>query len=230
MPEIKQKDENLNIKETNKAKNDEKNIKANDDKIMPNDNDQKENESKDDEIFNFDNLRLSQDFFELAGVKKAIVTIPVRKPNRHEFIRVRPGKKWRYDAAVLELKEEREIYLLDLPLFSEFSNDLTPKIFFTTINRQNVLTLWPIRLPGEDGRLDQWNQSALRAAKMAETHWIRLASNMSLGAYEIFTAQMDLPDPEWPEVSFQEILDIAFKGKIIDSDDHPVIQRLRGCV
>ena len=56
MPEIKQKDENLNIKETNKAKNDEKNIRANDDKIMPNDNDQKENESKDDEAFDFDNL------------------------------------------------------------------------------------------------------------------------------------------------------------------------------
>jgi hypothetical protein len=41
---------------------------------------------------------------------------------------------------------------------------------------------------------------------------------------------MDLPDPEWPEVSFQEILKIAFKDKIIQSIDHPVIQRLRGCV
>jgi hypothetical protein len=193
-------------------------------------NNKKEDLNSEDELFDFDKLRLSQNYSELAEVKKAIITIQVRKPNRQEFIRVHPGEEWRFETAVLELKEEREIYLLDLPLWSEFSNDITPKILFTTITRQNVLALWPVRLPSEDGRLDQWSQSALLAAEIAETRWIRVASNMSLGAYEVFTAQMDLPDPEWPEVSFQEILKIAFKDKIIQSIDHPVIQRLRGCV
>ena len=94
MSEKKQKDENLNGKGPSKAKNDEKNNKANDD-----------------EIFDFENLRLTQNFSELAGVKKAIITIQVRKPNRQEFIRVRPGEDWRFQTAVLELKEEREIYL-----------------------------------------------------------------------------------------------------------------------
>jgi hypothetical protein len=193
-------------------------------------NNKKEDLNSEDELFDFDKLRLSQNYSELAEVKKAIITIQVRKPNRQEFIRVHPGEEWRFETAVLELKEEREIYLLNLPLWSEFSNDITPKILFTTITRQNVLALWPVRLPSEDGRLDQWSQSALLAAEIAETRWIRVASNMSLGAYEVFTAQMDLPDPEWPEVSFQEILKIAFKDKIIQSIDHPVIQRLRGCV
>jgi hypothetical protein len=32
-----------------------------------------------------------------------------------------------------------------------------------------VLTLWPIRRPGEDGRVDQWNASALEAAEMAQS-------------------------------------------------------------
>jgi hypothetical protein len=129
-------------------------------------NNKKEDLNSEDELFDFDKLRLSQNYSELAEVKKAIITIQVRKPNRQEFIRVHPGEEWRFETAVLELKEEREIYLLDLPLWSEFSNDITPKILFTTITRQNVLALWPVRLPSEDGRLDQWSQSALLAAEI----------------------------------------------------------------
>ncbi len=51
---------------------------------------------------------------------------------------------------------------------------------------------------------------------------------MSLGAYEIFEAASDLPDPEWPEVTFQEVLEIAFRDRFIKDFDHPVLRRLRG--
>ena len=37
-------------------------------------------------------LRLEQNFAELAGVKKRLVTVPVRKPHRQEFIRVHPSE------------------------------------------------------------------------------------------------------------------------------------------
>jgi len=53
---------------------------------------------------------------------------------------------------------------------------------------------------------------------------------MSLGAYEIFEASGDLPEPVWPDFSFQEILRIAFRERIVDRPDHPLVQRLRGIV
>lgn len=53
---------------------------------------------------------------------------------------------------------------------------------------------------------------------------------MSLGAYEIYQATGDFPEPTWPEATFQEILEIAFKGKFIRSMDHPVVKRLRGAI
>jgi hypothetical protein len=68
----------------------------------------------------------------------------------------------------------------------------------------------------------------LEAAGIAKKKWIRLASSISLGAYEVFEASGDLPEPEWPDVTFQEILKIAFKNHFINSMDHPVISRLRG--
>ena len=99
---------------------------------------------------------------------------------------------------------------------------------FTTINRQGVLTLWPVRMPGEDGRLDEWSASVLQAWEMARERWVRVVANMSLGAYEVYEATGNLPEPPWPELSFEEILKIALKDRYITDPDHPVVRRSRG--
>ena len=52
--------------------------------------------------------------------------------------------------------------------------------------------------------------------------------NMNLGAYDIHMALAEFPPPEWPEMPFMNVLEIAFKGRVIGSHDHPVIKRLRG--
>jgi hypothetical protein len=178
--------------------------------------------------FDPENLRISQNFGVLAGVKKPLITVPVRKPNRQDFIRVHPDESYRLETAVLELKEERETYLVSPGLWSELPGEIVPKVLFTTINRQGVLTLWPIRLPGEDGRHDEWSRSALETAHLAMSRWIRVVPNMSLGAYEVYEAVANLPEPEWPDVSFQELLRIAFRDHYFDRLDHPVARRLRG--
>ncbi|MFA5924749.1 MAG: hypothetical protein WC856_26260 [Methylococcaceae bacterium] len=179
-------------------------------------------------LFDPSKLRLSQNFAESVGVKKLVTTVPVRKPNKQDFIRVHPDPAYRLETAVLELKEERETYLVAPDLWLELPGELIPKVLFTAMNRQKVLFVWPVRLPGEDGRHDQWNASALEAATMAQKDWIRISANMGLGAYEIFQSIGDLPDPEWPEMEFSKILEIAFKGHYITSLDHPALRRLRG--
>jgi len=173
-------------------------------------------------------MRLRQDFNTMAGVKKVITTVPVRKPNRQEYIRVHPDKEWQLQTAVLELKEDREHYLVAPEMWSEIPGEITPKLLLTAINRQGVLFIWPIKLPGEDGRLDNWNQSALDLVEIAKENWIRVVANMSLGAYEASKAGGELSEPVWPKTTFQELLNIAFKGRVIDSVDHPVLKRLAG--
>ncbi|MFV8817148.1 hypothetical protein [Haliea sp. E17] len=176
------------------------------------------------------NLTLPQDFGGGSAVTKALLTIPVRKPNRHEFIRVKPGEENRLEVAVLELKEERETYLIAPQLVSTLGDEVSRKVLRVTMNRQGVLTLWPIKLPGADGRLDNWSHSALQAAEIAETRWVRIASNMSLGAYDVYPAAADIPEPEWPDRPLEEILRVAFTGRLVTALDHPVIQRLYGKV
>ncbi len=180
------------------------------------------------DLFDPARLRLSQNFTELAGVKKLITTVPVQKPNRQAFVRVHPDPEHRLDTLVLELKEERETFLVDPALASELPGELAATTLFTAITRQNVLFLWPVRLPDPDGRQNRWFESARQGAEMAIGQWVRVAANLSLGAYELFAATGDLPDPEWPEKSLRELLQIAFADRFIRDMDHPVMLRLRG--
>jgi hypothetical protein len=46
--------------------------------------------------------------------------------------------------------------------------------------------------------------------------------------YDTNVAAGDLPEPEWPELSFREILELSFKGRFIQDIDHPCIRALRG--
>lgn len=177
--------------------------------------------------FDLNNLRLSQDFASRVGVKKRLVTVPVRKPHRQSFIRVHPDPAYRLETAVLEVKEDRETYLVSPALWPEIPGEIIPKVLFTTIDRQGVVFLWPIRLPSTDGRHDEWNRSALEAAQIAMKNWIRVASNLGLGAYEVYESTAEIPDPEWPDCDFRGLLEIAFKDRYIQTPDHPVLRRLR---
>ena len=50
-------------------------------------------------------LRLDQTFTDGTAVKKLLTTIPVRKPNRQDFVRVHPDADYRLSpAAIIELK------------------------------------------------------------------------------------------------------------------------------
>ncbi|MBT4290806.1 MAG: hypothetical protein HOD92_26055 [Deltaproteobacteria bacterium] len=173
-------------------------------------------------------LKLSQDFASEIAVEKQIITVPVRKPNRQEFVRVHPDDAYAFETIVLELKEEREVYLVDNSLWKDLSHEVVPKIIYTVINRQGTLFLWPIKLPLEDGRHDKWSRSALEGAQIAKYRWLRVQANMNLGAYEMYKASGELSDPEWPDKSFDELVNIAFKDLFINSLEHPVVQRLRG--
>ena len=113
---------------------------------------------------------------------------------------------------------------------SELPGEYVMATIYIAINRQRVVFLWPVRLPAADGRVLEWHRSAAEAASIAMTRWVRVKANQSLGAYEISVAEATVSEPEWPELSFQELLRIGFRDRLIAGFDHPVIKRLRGLV
>jgi hypothetical protein len=181
--------------------------------------------------FNPAALRLDPSYAETVGVRRLLTTAPVRKPNRQEFFRVHPDPLYRLTpAAIVELKEDREIYLITPAVAQQLPDEFAVAALLTAINRQGVLFIWPLKLPNSDGKQNDWHRSAAEAAEMAIKRWSRLKANMSLGAYDVFEATGDLPDPEWPELAFSEILKIAFRNHCVDQIDHPLFKRLLGQV
>jgi hypothetical protein len=129
---------------------------------------------------------------------------------------------------MIDLKDDREDYLVQPEILPELEGEVVFKTVFTAINRQGVVFLWTVRLPTADERKTDWARSAREAAEMAMTRWVRMKANMSLGAYEIAVAEGVMADPKWPELSFQELLRIAYRDRMVTTTDHPVVKRLRG--
>ena len=181
--------------------------------------------------FDLDQLRLSQDFLATGAVKPILTSVPVRDPHRHEFIRVRPGEKWRISAMLLGDKANRnETYLvpgfIQAHLFgSELLNEMKSGIVFLVMSRLSPIPfLWP--QPATDNK---WHESALECAAQAEKQWVRIASDMHAGMYVPYPAKVELSEPEWPpKVTFQDFIRLGFKDRVIDSLDHPILKRLWG--
>jgi hypothetical protein len=176
-------------------------------------------------------LRLSQDFTAGSGVKKALLTVPVRKPGKTAFYRVHPSTDYALPTILLEVEGDRDsTYLIAPELRSALAAEpaCAPWQLYTAIDRQDVLFLWKVRLPGADGKSNPWWDSAHEAAARAQRTWVKIAANQALGAYDVWEAASELSEPNWPNKSSRELLAIAFKGKLIDSLDHPVLRKLRG--
>jgi hypothetical protein len=175
-------------------------------------------------------FRLPQRSVASVSLRKRLTTVPVRKPSREWFVRCHPLVEYRLETAVVELKEDRETYLVVPELWDFLAEEATfsPRLLSLTVTRAGTPFLWPVRLRGPDGRIDSWNGSALEAVATAESTWVRVSANMQAGAYDVVEAVAYTDEPVWPTESMNEILGVAFRGKLIDSMDHPVLRRLRG--
>jgi hypothetical protein len=173
-------------------------------------------------------LRIKPDFVESAAGKKLLTTVPVRKPHKHEYFRVREGAHFKDTFALIQIGDDREFYLVTPTLAGELIGEYAAYVVYTALNRLGTIFLWPVRLPDADGRQYEWWKSCHEAAAQGIKLWIRITSNRNLGAYEITVAPNQTPIPEWQEHSFSDLLRIAFKDHLIDSVEHPVVKQLRG--
>jgi hypothetical protein len=159
----------------------------------------------------------------LVGQQRIVTRVPVKKPDKQIFFRAHPTDK--VETYVIEDKENRETYYV-LP---EMRDEIVaqglhrPVLLARVITRQAVNMLWPLGL-SVDGRSNSWHETAHEARRIAEKDWIRIVPNMALGGYEIFKAVAPIDEPDWSKMTFQELLEVAFRNRIISSLDHPVLK------
>lgn len=178
--------------------------------------------------FDFEDLKLPQNFSEQIGVKKLLTSVSVRKPSKQEFLRVHRGADYCRDLPLIEFKEDDTFYAVAPALINELSDLLVPASVYTAITRQGTPFLLPVKLPGPDGKSHPAWDSKRAAAEHAKREWLRIQWNKEANGFDIFVAPGLKEEPVWPDLSFSELLKLGFQGRLIDTPDHLVIRKLRG--
>jgi hypothetical protein len=173
-------------------------------------------------------LRLKANYGATLGVKKLLTLVSVGKPKKQTFFRTHSAAEMTFDAMLLEQKESRESYVVMPDVAQEVSELVRPVQLHAAIDRQNNVFLIPVPLPGEGGTRNPWHESLAQAVEHAKLKWIRITANMHAGGYDVYEAEAALPEPEWSADDIDKLVEVAFRGKIITSLDHPVIQTLLG--
>jgi hypothetical protein len=167
----------------------------------------------------------------LEGAIEQLASVEVRKPRAVEYIRVHPGPEMTISVALHEYREgfTTEYYIV-MPNMLSTMLDLRGAIFaqlYLAVTRSGTATLWPVKLP-TGGASNSWLVSALRGAELAKKNWIRIFSDTGRSEYRIMQAVSEIKAPEFPDKRLSELLELAFKGRVIDSIDHPMCRKLRG--
>lgn len=173
-------------------------------------------------------MRIPTNYGERFAVKKLLVTVPVKKPNKSTFVRVHDGDDWEFMGFIYEDKVAGETYLLSAEVADVVSESVRAVKLHVGVERRGNPMLIPVPLPGEDGRRNPWHDSLMQAVERAKSKWIRIVANMAAGSYDLLGAQGSLSEPIWPTQTMLELVEIGFRGKIISTLSHPVIKELLG--
>jgi hypothetical protein len=158
-----------------------------------------------------------------------LTTCPARQPRETDLFRVRPNDGeavWRMKTLMVDYRWEdpavpRGFYLIHPRLARVFSGLGKPYLLLTCVTNHGSMFIWPIRLV--EGFGDSWCKSRLRIAAMAETQWVRVLGSQGNG-YAAVVSRKDHGEPRWQGANLDELLAIAFDGRIVEELTHPLCQ------
>jgi len=182
----------------------------------------------------FDDMEGLKLSLEDAGLsdhtEEVLMRVPVRKPLKHEHFRVRAGAEHTFTTVLYEDRETREFYFVAPAMISKLRaiTDVFVAVLVQFMTKQKVLGIFPLKIGSDSTARSGWQDTALTAAELAKTSWVRMQADMALAGYRVMKAKGDLGEPDWPSIPFNELLDVAFKDRVIASEDHPVFNKLLG--
>jgi hypothetical protein len=171
-----------------------------------------------------------------SNVSAAPLSIPVDKPGEFEWFQTHHDPAYRPALPCIDFEPPgargRELHMIHpnmLPFFQRInSKSVAMYQLYFLMNRIGAPRICPVKLPGADGKHNQWHRTRHAAVEKGIGAWVRMWAG-PLG-YEWMPAPITYPDPIWPDLTMDEILTIAFGslGRVINSEDHGVVQIIKG--
>ncbi len=158
-------------------------------------------------------------------MNKTLPPIECRSPREDEYIRVKPGPESLFNTPVLRHPSSGELYLVVGQLWPRLAGRFAMVCPRLCANHNGEMFVWPVPTPtpGQGGAAP-WRETAGVLASLAEIRWCRVVADESAKQYVVSTLRDDEapPLPVWPECDFLDVLQVAFDGRIVASEDHPL--------
>jgi hypothetical protein len=181
-------------------------------------------------------LVISSEETVLAGTREIVTNVAVRKPKKDEFFRTHPTAHYG-PCAIFEVKVQMstESYLIVPAVWNVFKGDLLKSharkvVLRVSITRGGLIFLNPIVAQDPLSKSNEYNDTARESAIAAVTNWVRQEADLSQGKYRVWVAEGVLGKPVWPAFDLPELIKKAFKGRVIASASHELLEQLRGKV
>jgi hypothetical protein len=183
----------------------------------------------------FDDLASLRKASKLTVQRKAVlVNVTVDKPAANVYFRCHPDPDLILDDATVlrDNDSTNRAYYFVVPGMRPHPK-LAPRLCKVTLALTctwpgGATLIWPVPILG-DREFPVW-KSARAAYELARTQWVQMVWAEDRNDYLIETAEGIDHEPVWPEKHFNDLLKLAFDGKVIDSEEHPYVRRLRGLI
>lgn len=165
-----------------------------------------------------------------AGGKQS--NIQLRKPGKRLYFRVHPDATYSaFDVPVIDDSKEGDLGLLFVSpaLIDELPDDVAEMVSYahmvTCVTQHNRLFIWYFSAFESD-----WSKSAMRVVSQAKTSWTKMVADKSISGYLVYPAPavLQAKQPDFGTLTPKEIFAQATEGRMIDSLDDPMIQKLQG--
>ena len=124
--------------------------------------------------------------------------------------------------------EEEDWLLVDAAVEDELADVGTMYELVLCRTANGGYFLWRLKVEEPGGRVDGYTESAREALEEhAGRRWIKLKGDRRSRAYEVNKGS-EVAAIRWPEFGIDELVRRAFKGRVVASEDHELIRRLRG--
>jgi hypothetical protein len=167
---------------------------------------------------------------EVVPVRKRLVSLPVRNaPHRDWFVRTSQKPDHRGTLPLFWDKGgDGSSYLVDEAVQYLLGDRVQNNYGVLTLTKQGSLFLWCSPLEDDQGNWNAWHQSAHDMKEVAADAWVKIQGNKQINGYEPVDPLVPImQEPLFPDnLSWAEILHLAFRRRLIESEDHPVIRRI----
>lgn len=169
--------------------------------------------------------------FANPGEKSSIVE--VQRPPKGQFFTVQPetDKPWQNRAFYFLMELEGRDPLIVAPDIAKAKQDeedtIRPVLLVRYVTMTGEEALWAVKLDRPDGRSNAWNVSALNILEIATSgKWVRIVSMRKHYRHQVSKKTFEQVPPKFTDRSFQELVNIAFKDRVVADLEHPIWEEL----